>query len=479
MNLAEYAQYDGLGLADVIRNQDITPTEVAELFIEAVAKMNPQINSVIEVYDDALDIAKHASSGTGPFAGVPFLRKDLGASEGGRLQELGSRLFKGYVPQYDSFLMGRFKKAGLLTLGRSTVPELGISGQTETILQGITRNPWDLDRMAGGSSGGAAASVAAGIVPVAHASDGGGSIRIPASCCGLVGLNPSRGRISAGPDRQDSMFGLAREFIVSRSVRDTAAMLDAVHGAEVGDPFTIVKPTRPYLAELTAPGQKLRIAFTTDAWAPYPVDREIQRAVEKVASVCEEMGHSVESDAPQLDFEKVNWVVMNVFGLADAGLAKFAESMGRELNLNYLEPGTLKMINRARELTIAEAMDSFETMRQVRYIVGLFFGKYDLLITPSLSLLPQPHGLFSTKRDDFEPHEFWENDFRIFQHMGLFNVTGTPSVSLPLGHSESGLPIGVQFAAPFGDEAALIRIAAAFEEAMPWKERIPPVHVSK
>ena len=479
MNLVEYAQYDGLGLADVIRNQDITPTEVAELFIEAVAKVNLQINSVIEVYDDALDIAKHASSGTGPFGGVPFLRKDLGASEGGRLQELGSRLFKGYVPQYDSFLMGRFKKAGLLILGRSTVPELGISGQTETILQGITRNPWDLDRMAGGSSGGAAASVAAGIVPVAHASDGGGSIRIPASCCGLVGLNPSRGRISAGPDRQDSMFGLAREFIVSRSVRDTAAMLDAVHGAEVGDPFIIVKPTRPYLEELNAPGEKLRIAFTTDAWAPYPVDWEIQRAVEKVASVCEEMGHSVESDAPQLDFEKVNSVVMNVFGLADAGLAKSAELMGRAINLDYLEPGTLKMINRARELTIAEAMDSFETMRQVRYIVGLFFEKFDLLITPSLSLLPQPHGLFSTKRDDFEPHEFWENDFRIFQHMGLFNVAGTPSVSLPLGHSESGLPIGVQFAAPFGDEAALIRIAAALEEAMPWKDSIPPVHVSR
>jgi amidase len=170
---------------------------------------------------------------------------------------------------------------------------------------------------------------------------------------------------------------------------------------------------------------------------------------------------------------------MNVFGLADAGLARIAESMGRELSLDYLEPGTLKMINRARELTIAEAMESFETMRQVRYVVGLFFQKYDLLITPSLSLLPQPHGLFSTKRDDMEPHEFWENDFRIFQHMGLFNVTGTPSVSLPLGQSKSGLPIGVQFAAPFGDEAALIRIAAAFEAAMPWKDRIPPVHVSK
>lgn len=479
MNLTEYAQYDGLGLAEIIRNGDVTPTEAAELFIKAVEKVNPQINSVIEVYDDALDIAKGALNGNGPFAGVPFLRKDLGATEGGRLQELGSRLFEGYVPDKDSFLMARFKKAGLVTMGRSTVPELGISGQTETILQGITRNPWDLDRMAGGSSGGAAASVAAGVVPVAHASDGGGSIRIPASCCGLVGLNPSRGRISSGPDHQDPMFGLAREFVVSRSVRDTAAMLDAVHGGEVGDPFIIVKPTRPYIEELQAPAENLRIAFTTDAWGPYPVDGEIQKTVEKVASVCEEMGHRVEADSPPLDFVKVNTVVMNGFGLADADLAKIAEDMGRELSLEYLEPGTLKMIQRARSLNISEVMDSFEVMRQARFIVGQFFQKYDLLITPSLSILPQPHGLFSTKREDLEPHEFWENDFRIFQHMGLFNVTGTPSVSLPLGHSESGLPIGVQFAAPFGDEAALIRIAVAFEEAMPWKDRLPPVHVSR
>jgi len=479
MNLTEYAQYDGLGLAAIIRSGDMTPAEAAELFIAAVEKVNPKINSVIEVYDDALDIAKNALNGKGPFAGVLFLRKDLGATEGGRLQELGSRLFKGYVPDKDSYLMTHFKKTGLVTLGRSTVPELGISGQTETILQGITRNPWNLDRMAGGSSGGAAASVAAGILPVAHASDGGGSIRIPASCCGLVGLNPSRGRVSAGPDRQDPMFGLAREFIVSRSVRDTAAMLDAVQGAAVGDPFIIVKPERPYMKELQAPVGNLRIAFTTDAWAPYPVDAEIKKTVEKVASVCQEMGHSVEADSPQLDFIEVNTVLMNVFGLSDVGLAKFAEDMGKALSLDYLEPGTLKMIVRARKLTLEAVLNSFEVMRQTRLIVGQFFQKYDLLITPSLSLLPQPHGEFSTQRDDLEPHEFWENDFRIFQHMGLFNVTGTPSISLPLGQSESGLPIGVQFAAPFGDEAALIRIAAAFEEAMPWKDRIPPVHVSR
>jgi amidase len=233
------------------------------------------------------------------------------------------------------------------------------------------------------------------------------------------------------------------------------------------------------MEELHPPFKKLRIAFTTEAWAPYPVDAQIKKAVEKAASVCLDMGHSVEKDSPQLDFEKVNTVLMNVFGLSDFGLAKFAESIGKTLSLDYLEPGTLKMIERARNLTLEAVMESFEVMRQTRFIVGRFFEKYDLLITPSLSILPQPHGLFSTKRDDLDPYGFWENDFRIFQHMGLFSVSGTPSISLPLFQSQCGLPIGVQFAAPFGNEAALIRIAAAFEEAMPWKERIPPVHVSK
>jgi amidase len=477
MNLHEYARYDGLGLADLVRRKEILARELAELFIKAVSAVNPQINAVIEVYQDALEIADRATHHRKPFAGVPFLRKDLGASEAGRLQELGSRLFKGYVPNHDSFLMKRFKKAGLITLGRSTVPELGISGQTETILQGITRNPWELERMAGGSSGGAAASVAAGVVPLAHASDGGGSIRIPASCCGLVGLNPSRGRISGGPDRQDPMFGLAREFVVSRTVRDTAAMLDAVHGAAAGDPFIIVKPERPYMDALKAPGGKLRIAFTAEPWAPYRLDPEIVMAVEKVATVCEEMGHAVEQASPELDFEKVNVAVMHAFGLADVGITKFAEAMGREISSEYLEPCTLKMIQHARDLSVQDLMESFEVMRQTRLIVGRFFDRFDLLLVPSLSILPQPHGMFSTKRDDLDPHEFWQNDFRIFQHMGLFNVTGTPSISLPLCQSESGLPIGVQFAAGFGNEAELIRIAGELETAMPWADRIPPVHV--
>ena len=392
---------------------------------------------------------------------------------------MGSRIYKGYVPDHDSYLTSKFKEAGLVILGRTTVPELGIAGQTETILQGITRNPWNPDVMAGGSSGGAAASVAAGIVPVAHASDGGGSIRIPASCCGLVGLNPSRGRVSLGPDWQDIMFGLVREFVVSRTVRDTAAMLDAVQGAEVGDPFVIVQPERPYLEELDVPAEKLHIAYTARPWSRYPVDAEIVNAVEKVASVCREMGHVVEEASPAVDHKKVNKAVMDMFSLADTGLAEHAEAMGRAINSDYLEPVSLKMIERTKTLSLSEVMETFEVMRHTRLAVGQFFRNYDLLLTPTLSLLPQPHGLHSTKRDDLSVLEFWDNEDKLYQFLGLFNVTGTPSISLPLCHSESGLPIGVQFAARFGEEALLIRIAKSFEEAMPWANRRPHVHVGK
>ncbi len=275
------------------------------------------------------------------------------------------------------------------------------------------------------------------------------------------------------------MFGLAREFVVSRTVRDTAAMLDAVHGAEAGDPFIIERPRRPYMQELKAPREKLRIAFTAEAWAPYPLDPEVVKAVEKVALVCEEMGHQVEAASPNLDFEQVNTAVMTGFGLADVGIMASAKAMGREINSDYLEPCTLKMIEQARNLELSEIMRFFEVMRHTRLIVGRFFQRFDVLLLPSLSLLPQPHGLFSTKRDDLELHEFWENDFRIFQHMGLFNVTGTPSISLPLGQSETGLPIGVQFAAGFGEEAKLLRIASAFEDAMPWRDRVPPMHAGR
>jgi len=255
MNLREYAQYDGLGLAELVRKKEVTPRELAELASQAVEKINPKINGVIETYTDRIEsLGDEADNPDAPFAGVPFFLKDLGATEGGRKQEMGSRLAKGNVADHDSFLTQRFKEAGVSILGRTTTPELGFAPTTESILTGKTRNPWNLERIAGGSSGGSSASVAAGIVPISHASDGGGSIRIPAACCGLVGLKPSRGRVTWGPSLDEALNGMALEFAVSRTVRDTAAMLDAVCAPASGDPFIIIQPERPYIEEVGAPG---------------------------------------------------------------------------------------------------------------------------------------------------------------------------------------------------------------------------------
>lgn len=264
MNLTEYSSYDGVGLADLIRKKEVTAQEVAESMLAGVNKINPSINAIIEIYHDRVEKSDQLLPPDKPLAGVPIFLKDLGAGEAGKPQEMGSRLAKGYIAETDAYLTTRFKEAGAIILGRTTTPELGFAATTESILTGATRNPWDLNLIAGGSSGGSAAAVATGIVPVAHASDGGGSIRIPAACCGVIGLKPSRGRVTCGPDTDERLFGLTQEFVVSRSVRDTAAMLDAVSKPAPGDPFVITQPRQPYLKEVGAPTGKLRIAFTTE-----------------------------------------------------------------------------------------------------------------------------------------------------------------------------------------------------------------------
>jgi len=260
MNLSEYSKYDATELAILVRMKKTAVKELGTLFLEAVEKINPQINAVIETYPDRVNELDENTFPKGSFFGVPFLMKDYGATEKGKKQEMASRLTQGYVADKDSFLTLRFKESGLIILGRSTTPELALAGTTESILTGKTRNPWNLSRMTGGSSGGACAAVAAGVVPIAHASDAAGSIRIPGSACGLVGLKPSRGRVTQGPDVAESPPGVFQEFVVSRTVRDTAAMFDAVFKPAAGDPFVILQPSRPYVEELSAPVENLNIA---------------------------------------------------------------------------------------------------------------------------------------------------------------------------------------------------------------------------
>jgi amidase len=481
MNLEEYSRQDGVALAGLVRTREVSPKELVNLFLEAVEKVNPRINAVIEVWSDRIKGLDNMNVPEGPFAGVPFLMKDLGAGEAGRVQDNGSRLMKGHVVDKDAFLTERFKKAGLTLLGRTTCPELGMGISTESVLTGVTRNPWDLEKMAGGSSGGSAASVAAGVVPVAHASDNGGSIRIPASACGLVGLKPSRGRVTAGPDVGETMSGTLQEFIVSRTVRDTAVMLDAVSAPAPGDPFIISQPSRPYSREVGAPSEKLRIAWTTDSWRPgSSVDSDAVSCTEQVASVCERAGHELIEDSPTFDYEEFLIATCQAWAVGMyAGLDMYAAMMGRSVSKDFLESVLLSYYDYSKGLTTADMFMIELSLNKFRRTFGNFFEKYDILLTPTLTKLPEPLGKYSKMRTDVDYVGFMRLCDETKGFCSAANVTGQPAISLPLGQSHSGLPIGIQFMAKFGEESALIRLASSLEQEMPWHDRIPPVHASR
>ena len=364
MTLSEYASYDALGLADLVKRGEVSAAELATLALGAVAALNPTINAVVEVYEARK--LKPLVGADAPFAGVPFFLKDFGAAEVGREQAMGSRLTKGYVSPFESVLTTRFKRAGLTVLGRTATPEFALSLSTESEAFGPTRNPWDLDRLAGGSSGGAGASVAAGLVPIAHATDAAGSIRIPASACGLVGLKPSRGRVSVMPSGE-SVMGMNTEFVLCRSVRDAAAMLDAVAGPAPDEPLELFRVTQDngtFSRAAKHPPRPLRIAYLTTTWATDPVDpvdEEVAAHVERTAGLLEELGHEVESASPTFDYQKyldalcVGWA----HGFDD-WLETLAKATGRNVR-ETVEPVTLSLYDFASSLTLADAVAADET----------------------------------------------------------------------------------------------------------------------
>jgi len=481
MNLEEYSHCDGVALADLVKKLEVSPKELVHLFMEAVEKVNPKINAIIEVYQDRVEGLDDRVIPASPFAGVPFLMKDIGAGEGGRLQDNGSRLMKGHVVDKDSFLTERFKKAGLALLGRTTCPEFAMGISTESVLTGATRNPWDLDKMAGGSSGGSAASVAAGIVPIAHASDNGGSIRIPASACGLVGLKPSRGRVTSGPDFGELWPGMLQEFVVSRTVRDSAVMLDVVSAPAPGDPFVITQPARPYAQEVNDPTGHLRIAWTTDSWQPgSSVDSEVVHCVEQVVSECEGAGHELIEASPVFDYEEFLDATCKAWAYGMyVGMDMFGAALGRRVSEETVEPVMLSYYKYSKGLTAADMFMTELVLNKVRRNFGRFFETYDMLLTPTLTNLPEPLGKYSKMRTDVDYVGFMRLCDETKGFCSVANVTGQPAISLPLGQSRSGLPIGVQFIAGFGEESALIRLAGSLEKEMPWHDRIPPVHASR
>ncbi|MGA0532819.1 amidase [Hansschlegelia sp. KR7-227] len=472
MRLDEYAAHDACGLAELVRRGEVESRELERAAREAIAAVEPAVNALVEIFPERADRAL----AEGPFRGVPFLRKDLLAQEEGALNECGSRLARGLRAAVTSELVRRQDAAGLATLGRTSTPELGFSVTTEPLASGPTRNPWSLERGAGGSSGGAAAAVAAGMVPMAHANDGGGSIRIPAACCGLVGLKPSRGRVSLGPGHGGVLFGLGAEHAVTRTVRDCAALLDATHGPGEGDPFVLPPPSRPYAAEVGAPVERLRIGFTGAAWSGAAVAPEVADAVVAVAHLCESLGHVVEEASPEVDAELFRTANMRLWtGSIAYAVDKIAGAMGRGPGPDTLEAATLACYEHGRRLSAADIYAADDAINFVSRRAARFFAEFDVLLTPTIASVAPPVGALSGAKPGWTAESWTDAIFAHAPFTALFNATGQPAVSLPLAVDPKGLPIGLQFVARFAREDVLFRLAASLEQAAPWSSRRPSV----
>ena len=475
MNLNEYVTYDGIGLAQLVATGEVTSAELAELAIAAVQQVNPQINAVIEHWSPTV------TEGTGPLAGVPFLIKDLAITSAGRRVELGSRLAQGLVAESDSYLMQRFNAAGLATLGRTTTPEMAFSTETESVLQGPTRNPWDTRLSAGGSSGGSGAAVAAGIVPVAHATDAAGSIRVPASYNGLVGLKPTRGRASNGPALDEVFAGFGVQLGLSRTVRDSAALMDIVQGYAPGDPYYTAAPAEGFLAQVGRDPGRLRIGLLDTPWNGAALDPEITEATLAVARELEALGHRVERVTAPLGTSWDSFVQANAH-IWCATLVRWIDGLAaatsRPIDLSTLEPATLACYAYGLQARAVEFAGALEVRNLIARSVAGWFDDFDVLLTPTLPRLPHALDTYSRGAQTMDGLQWTA---RVFEHSPftpVFNVAGTPAMSLPLAMSrQQGLPIGLQFAARFGAEEVLLRLAGQLEQALPWHERKPRIWV--
>ncbi len=481
MKLHEYAAHDALGLAALVAGGEVTPRELARLAGQAIAALNPALGAVVETYVERIDGLDEATLGNGPFRGVPFLMKDVFGHEGGRRMEFGSRLCRGMVTEQDSAYCTLLKAAGVNIIGRSAAPEYSMSGTTEGALYGNTSTPWRAGFSAGGSTGGGMAAVASGMVPIAHGSDIGGSIRIPASFCGGVGLKPSRGRVSFGPTTDEGGWGLAQNFVQTRTVRDAAAMLDCVAVPQPGDPFRIPRPAQPYAELLRQPAPRLRIGWCTDALMGFAVDPEVAAAVEHTAQVLAGMGHQVEPASPRFDGLAAMRSMLDVwfFGF-DLRLAGYAQRTGQRVGPDTLEPVILKIHEYACRMKPAQFFAAIAALNTVRRQLGALFTHCDVWLTPTTARVAEPWGRYNLGRSGLEIDDLPEQLYRPVCQFALpHNIMGTPAISLPLAMHSSGLPIGVQLAAAPADEHLLLQLAAALEDALPWRDRLPPLHVSR
>lgn len=477
MSINEYGDLDGVALARLVARGEVSALELVEEAIRRIEALNPQLNAVVyTMYDHARELARHPVPGA--FSGVPFLLKDMTAHYAGTPTTHGCKFLIDVAPSdYDSELVKRFRRAGLVTVGKTSTPELALSGTTEPTFRGPVHNPWDLSRSAGGSSGGSAAAVAARIVPIGHGGDGGGSLRIPGSACGIVGFKPSRMRTPHGPNASQIWEACCGEFVLTRSVRDSAFMLDEVAGQDVGAYFSTPPKERPFREEIERDPTPLRIAWSARGPANFDTHPDCVAAVEQAAKLCAALGHHVEEACPILSTAQID-------GLGEAFLAALAietardidelgEQVGRRPGADDFEPAHWSFAEYGRSLSAVDGIRIRRTLHAVARAVGPFFEAYDVYLSPTLGKPPVPLGEINPNIPDWR--DYYGVMFDFIPFTPLFNVTGSAGVSLPLMWNAAGLPIGCQFVTRMGRDGLLLALAAQIERASPWANRRPPV----
>ena len=472
-NVTQVWELDAIGQADLVRRREVSALELADAAIARVEALNPRLNCLATPMFEEARARARGKLPAGPLSGAPFMVKDLGQPCAGVRQTDGSRALESYIADHDGGLVARLRGAGLIIIGRATAPEFGNHSTTEPALFGPCRNPWDASRTAGGSSGGSAAAVSARLVPAASASDGAGSIRIPASCCGLFGLKPTRGRISFAPDAGEVLSGLAVEHAVTRTVRDSAALLDATSGSVSGDPYWPAPPAEPYLGQVSRDPAPMHIAWSVRAPLGMEVHTDCRRAVETTAKRMQELGHHVVEDDPAYDEDVLLDPMVTIWSVGNATDHDLVASrIGRDPSDDELEITTWELVERGRKVSAVELVRAVDQIHAATRAIAPFFDRYDAWLTPTLAQPPLPLGVLNQSYGGAD--EWWKFDLSFNPWNSIANLTGNPAMSVPLAWDASGLPIGLLFTGRYGDEASLFRLAGQLERSYGWADRVPP-----
>ncbi|WP_266064860.1 amidase [Brucella intermedia] len=470
---SSYDNYDATDLAELVSSKEVSALELLDATIEKIEELNPVINAVVHKFYDKARAQIEAGLPDGPFSGVPFTLKDIGADYEGTPCWQGSRLFQSHVSRSNSTLVNRYLSAGLVILGKSSTSEFALVGSVENELHGPTRNPWNTDYSSGGSSGGAAAIVGSRMMPIAHASDGGGSIRLPSSWCGVFGFKPSRGRSPFGPKGGEGIGGLSTHNCITRSVRDSAALLDVIAGPDVGDPYAAPTPERPFREEVGAPVGKLRIGIMTSL-PDLEISEDSVAAAETGARICEALGHSIEPVMLPFHARPIRQLFRDILAInMDMQLRNTGAARGRPVTEDEVEPHSWLSAQAGVHFSGADYLSRIQQLHALGRAFGPYFEKFDVIITPTTAQPPQPLGVIGRLGPDLDAMH--EKLMECFPFTQVYNMSGLPAMSMPLYRTNGGLPIGVQFAAGYGRDGLLYRLAAQIEEAAPWAQIQPGV----